>query len=99
MSKPVRLDEEAQNELDAAVQRYDHQTGRTEIGTELLDAVAQALLRLAERPASHALANGVRSELGVRRRLLRRFPFAIVFVELEDEIRVLAIAHSKRRPG
>lgn len=41
----------------------------------------------------------VAASLGVRRKLLRRFPFAIVFIELADSIRVLAVAHGARRPA
>lgn len=35
----------------------------------------------------------------IRRAVLRRFPFRVVFEELEDEIRVLAVAHKSRDPG
>jgi hypothetical protein len=34
-----------------------------------------------------------------RPNLLQRFPYSIVFIELEDELRVLAIAHGSRQPG
>ena len=34
----------------------------------------------------------------VRRARLRRFPFALVFVELPEEVRVIAVAHQRRRP-
>ena len=35
----------------------------------------------------------------MRRRLLRRFPYVIVYVELVTEIRILALAHASREPG
>jgi len=31
--------------------------------------------------------------------LLARFPYALVFLVREDQVRVLAAAHAKRRPG
>jgi hypothetical protein len=31
--------------------------------------------------------------------VLRRFPYAVVFLELETEIRILAFAHKRRRPA
>jgi len=31
--------------------------------------------------------------------LLPRFPYAMIFMDLGTEIRVLAVAHAKRRPG
>ena len=37
-------------------------------------------------------------DLEVRRALLPRFPYALVFLELQTEIRVLAVAHAKRHP-
>ena len=36
---------------------------------------------------------------GTRRVLLHRFPYIIVYKELEDEILVVAFAHHKQRPG
>lgn len=38
------------------------------------------------------------ADLQIRRALLPRFPYALVFVELEHDIRVLAVSHLKRRP-
>jgi toxin ParE1/3/4 len=35
----------------------------------------------------------------IRRALLLRFPYALIFVDLGAEIRVLAPAHTKRRAG
>ncbi len=39
------------------------------------------------------------STLGTRRCLFERFPFYLVYRELEDRIEILAVAHAKRRPG
>jgi plasmid stabilization system protein ParE len=36
---------------------------------------------------------------GTRRVVLQRFPYFIVFFDWQDEIYIVAIAHSKRRPG
>ncbi len=38
-------------------------------------------------------------KFGVRRVLARRFPYSVVYIELSDEIRVLAIAHGSKRPA
>lgn len=35
----------------------------------------------------------------VRRVLITRFPYAIVFVEVDGEIRVIAVMHGRQRPG
>jgi toxin ParE1/3/4 len=95
--KPVRLDEEAETEIAETFAWYEGQ--RENLGQELLETVDEAIEALKERPASFARAAGVSRELGVRRALLRRFPFSLVFIELEGEIRVLAFAHGRRRPA
>ena len=97
MSKPLRFDAEAEDELRAAAAWYERQ--RRGRGGELLAAVADALVAVQEAPAAAPPAPLVPGELGVRRRLTRRFPYAVVFVELPDEIRVVAVAHGRRRPG
>ena len=34
-----------------------------------------------------------------RRYILRRFPYSIIYQITEDELRILAVAHHRRRPG
>lgn len=34
-----------------------------------------------------------------RRYVLRKFPFSIIFRQVDDLIQVIAVAHQKRRPG
>jgi plasmid stabilization system protein ParE len=36
---------------------------------------------------------------GTRFRLLRRFPYTIVYRQHEDRVQVVAVAHGRRRPG
>jgi len=36
---------------------------------------------------------------GTRRVVLQRFPFFIVFLDWQEEIYIVAVAHTKRRPG
>jgi plasmid stabilization system protein ParE len=36
---------------------------------------------------------------GTRRVLLKKFQYFIVFLDLQDEVYVVAVAHAKRRPG
>lgn len=56
--------------------------------------VFQTIERIRERPFIYAEANGV------RRALLRHFPFSIVYRILSnDTIRVLLIRHHKRHPA
>jgi toxin ParE1/3/4 len=36
---------------------------------------------------------------GTRRLVMQRFPFSVVYLEGPDLITIIAVAHSKRRPG
>ena len=95
--KPVRLDLEAEEELSEAVRWYEKQ--RPGLGLELLAEVDDAITRSPEWHGAYQLVPYVAPKLGIRRILLVRFPFAVVFIELPEEWRVLAIAHQRRRPG
>ena len=97
MAPAVRFEDEAAEELAAAVDWYDHR--RPGLGSAFLAALDATSSAIARRPARFPLVPGVPPDLGVRRALLQRFPFAVVFIELASEIRVLAIAHGRRKPG
>ena len=96
MRKPLRLDREAEDEIEAGWRWYEER--RPGLGAEFLAAVEEALLRL-EGPAVSFAVAGMPQTLGVRRVLMRRFPYSVVFVDLPAERRVLAVAHGRRRPG
>jgi toxin ParE1/3/4 len=36
---------------------------------------------------------------GTRRIVMQRFPFSVIYLNDPDVIRIIAVAHSKRRPG
>jgi hypothetical protein len=59
----------------------------------------KAVDRIEEAPLSFPLVVRLDADLGVRRALLHRFPYSVVFLPLATELRVLAIAHLHRRPG
>lgn len=42
---------------------------------------------------------GVELRPGVRRRILRRFPYSILYTLDNDVVLVIAVAHQRRRPG
>ena len=55
-----------------------------------------------ERTANLVLANPLLGSIfrGTRRRyLLRRFPYSIIYQATTNELRVIAVAHHRRRPG
>jgi plasmid stabilization system protein ParE len=95
--KVVRLSAEATDELADAAAWYRERRAGLEL--EFLAEVEQVLPLVARAPASFPSLLNIPGDLEVRRALLPRFPYAVIFFELESEIRVLAVAHVKRRPG
>lgn len=95
--KSITLEPEAAEEFAAAVAFYE---GRVEgLGDDFVEAVDTQLARIRGAPRQFQLSPGAPRSLGVRRVLLSRFPFFVVYLELDTEIRVLAFAHQSRRPG
>ena len=81
----------------AAAEWYEQR--RVGLGDEFLDEVQSGLERLAEAAPRCTLAPGVSATLQVKHFLIQRFPYALVFVEFGPAIRVIAVAHTRRRPG
>jgi plasmid stabilization system protein ParE len=93
----VRLSPEAVAELAEAAQWYAAR--RPGLDVDFLAEVERVLPLIGTSPASFPRLLDLPADLVVRRALLPRFPYAIVFMDLGTEIRVLAVAHAKRRPG
>jgi len=87
----IRFLPPAGQELDDAVEWYDRQLPG--LGTEFLDEVDKALHRIAVYPHSCE-----EIETGLRRCLLNRFPYGIIYGLDETIIVVVAIAHLHREP-
>jgi toxin ParE1/3/4 len=97
MKKALRLSAEARTEILEAAVWYDGE--RPGLGEAFVEAVDEALARVARLGPECRPAVGVPSRLGVKRVLVRKFPYLIIFVELPDLIRVLAVSHVRRKPG
>ncbi len=76
-----------------------YRTQRPGLEIEFLTEVRRVLPLIETSPASFPRLLDLPADLVVRRALLPRFPYAIVFIDLGTEVRVLAVAHGKRRPG
>jgi plasmid stabilization system protein ParE len=95
--KPVRLAQEAIDELAAAAEWYDARRGG--LGDRFLDEVDLVASAIGSRPASFPQLLDTAPDLKIRRALLPQFPYALVFLELKNEVRIIAIAHLKREPN
>src|SRR5512145_3291780 len=93
----VRLAPEALDELSEAASWYEKRSEG--LGAELLDEVEGVLQRIEALPGSFPRLLDVPEDLEIRRALLPRFPYALVFIARAAETRVIAVAHVKRQPG
>lgn len=75
-----------------------YETQRPGLATELEAAVDRALVDIVAAPLAWPRWLDIAPELGVRRYVLRRFPFALAFTVEAERIVVLAVAHAKRSP-
>lgn len=85
---------EAGVELDAAAAWYERE--REGLGVELLEEVGRAFDVILASPTMWPFVPRSR---GMRRFILTRFPYTIIYAESSEWVRVFAIAHHKRRPG
>ena len=93
MNRQLRFARPAADELAAAVAWYEER--RAGLGSEFYDAIVRAMNRIAEMPD----AGSPFSNLKARRMLVAGFPFQMVYRIDPDNIRIIAVAHLKRRPG
>lgn len=94
MRKLLRFAAAAELELEEAAARTELEYEG--MGTELVAAVRDAAGRIAERPQTWPF---VPDGDGARSVLVKRFRLRVVYTELAHEIRILAVAHTRRRPG
>ncbi len=97
MTKLIRVDAEAEEEIARAIDRYESE--RVGLGGDFFDEVRTAIRTLEEPGPECGPVIGLPRELGVRRKLLARFPFAIVFIEQDVFVRVISVMHGHRRPA
>jgi plasmid stabilization system protein ParE len=97
VTKPVRVEDAARNELRAVVAWYeDKQPG---LGGEFFVEVERILQLIEHHPGLGAPVPRVPIERGTRRLPLNRFPYTVVYRETEIEIQIVAFAHNSRKPG
>jgi hypothetical protein len=94
-AKGHRFHPAAVAEIDAAGEWYDTQLPG--LSFELLDAIDDAILLILERPNAWP-REGMVADREIRRFVMRRFPFSLVYYIADDVIRIVAVAHAKRKP-
>lgn len=91
MTLPVAFHEAAERELSEAAAFYEAECPG--LGGSFLAEVEAALQSLGLFPEGGPLLRG-----GIRRKVLLRFPYTLLYSLRNEQIRILAVAHEKRRP-
>lgn len=88
----LRLDRRADRDIEATFAWYEGE--RPGLGEELLDELRATFARIADGPFGY---QDLRS--GIRRALVRRFPYAVYFAVESDVVVILAVLHVSRDPA
>ena len=91
MTLPLRIRAEANAELNIAWNWYEDQ--RDGLGDDLLGCVDATFAAVARAPDAFPLVDGT-----IRRALVRRFPYIVLFRAYPDYIAILAVFHTSRNP-
>jgi plasmid stabilization system protein ParE len=90
--KPLIFHSKAEAELENATAFYENY--RPGYGVLFRQEVEQATSQIARSPAAFSRYKGG----PVRRRLLKRFPYGVYYLERTDAIFVIAVMDQRRRP-
>jgi plasmid stabilization system protein ParE len=91
MSFPIRFLPAAKAEFDDAVDWYEQHTG---LGQDLVARVREVLNRISINPRLHAV-----TYKDVRKAVVRRFPYLVLYREEAGEVVVISVFHSSRNPS
>jgi len=91
MRARIRFRPEAAAELLEAVDWYEARAKG--LGAEFLRSVDAALAAIQRQPVAYAIVFE-----NVRRSVLRRFPYSVIFSASDEEIIIVACIHGRRHP-
>lgn len=90
--KEVRFLAPAEEEMNASAQYYEQQLPG--LGYRFLDEVQRGINAIKMLPKSAPVIHS-----NLRRKLLRHFPYALLYRITSKEIVILAVMHLRRKPG
>lgn len=91
--KPLEIDREADLESIQAQAYYEEQ--RENLGERFIDALLEACKRIERSPRSFSFFKNT----PFRKCLMKKFPYTVYFHELDEVVRIIAVAHQSRREG
>ncbi len=91
MTRALRVHPDARREFDDAVDYYERESPG--LGVIFTDEVDAGFARIRTHPdASPQVASGV------RKLVLAKFPYSLIYEVRDDFMRILAVAHQRKRP-
>ena len=93
----LRMHPDAQAEMRGAANAYN--ANRVGLGDEFLAECEAAMAGIEQMPLSYGRLETLPKETTIRRCILRRFPYLVIFKVYEHELVVIAVAHTSRRPN
>jgi plasmid stabilization system protein ParE len=95
---PLRVLDIAQQEGQDAARWYENR--RAGLGDEFLDELSRTFEAIERFPRASTQVPVSLPGREVRRTVVRRFPYVVVYeVVSDDDVLVLAVAHGRRRPN
>jgi toxin ParE1/3/4 len=90
--KPIVFHPQAEEEFDEAIAFYEDR--RPGVGLRFRTQVEAGLARIRRLPQSCPRYK----DTDYRKCVIRKFPFSLYYMELDEAIWIAAVAHGKRRP-
>jgi len=87
----IRFLKPAESEMIEAATYYEIQVEK--LGENFLNILDAAVAEIAENPKTWP-----EIEQGIRRRIVRRFPYSILYAIHENKIIIVAVMHQKQKP-
>jgi plasmid stabilization system protein ParE len=91
MSRLLSIHETAEAEINDAADFYDRVSPG--LGAVFINEIRRAVQHIDMFPEAAPILRG-----RIRKRTLLRFPYSLIYSVRPAEIRILAVAHQKRRP-
>jgi plasmid stabilization system protein ParE len=91
MSRIISVHEAAEFEINEAADFYDLESYG--LGTAFVNEIGSGISSITRFPEAAPLIQG-----RVRSKTIIKFPYSLIYSVRPDEIRLLAVAHQKRRP-
>ncbi len=88
----IRFLSPAEHEMLEAALFYENQA--VHLGIDFLERVRTVVSRIAENPSRYPIIR-----LSIRRSLVARFPYCILYKIDSDEVVIVAVMHLKRHPN